>query len=479
MILLLLLVPLFCGGVALAAADRRVNRAALIGSAAFDLAIVAAAWAGGIPADFAPGREAYLAIDSLGLWFLTITVLVFAGSALYSLEYLRDHAPTPRREAVYIAELLGFLAAMTGVILARHLALLWVFVEATTLSSAVLIYFEKKKSSLEAAWKYVFICSVGIALAFVGLIILSIGSRSIGSLFFADLAARAGEINPFWLKMAFAFILVGFGTKMGVAPIHAWLPDAHAEAPSPVSALLSGALLNASFLGIVRVHEITVRASLGAFTDVLLILMSFLSLLVGAAFLLQTINYKRMLAYSSIENMGILLLGLAFGPAGLFAALLHAAAHSLSKASLFLTSGNILGRYGSKKIEDVRGLLAADPRTGWIWIISFLAVAGFPPFPAFLGKFLLLQAFFAAGSGWMAGLFLALIVVIVFGMGGSVFRMAFGPPPDPIPDAPGFRLGRFSSTGPQIFLLLTLLLLGLGLPESIRLLMRAAAGFGD
>ncbi len=152
---------------------------------------------------------------------------------------------------------------------------------------------------------------------------------------FSDLASRAGEINPFWLKMSFAFILVGFGTKMGVAPIHAWLPDAHAEAPSPVSALLSGALLNASFLGIVRVQDIMVKAGLRAFFEHLLIVCGFLSLLVAAAYLLQVVNYKRMLAYSSIENMGILCLGLAFGPPGLFAALLHSAAHSLSKAACF------------------------------------------------------------------------------------------------------------------------------------------------
>jgi len=475
MILLLLLVPSALGGIAWAVGRRPITRAVLLGAAAFELGAVAAAWAG---MDFGGAAGSYLGLDSIGLVFLTIMALVFAGAALAVPGFFQESGASPRKEAVFVAELLVFLAAMTGVILARHLALLWVFVEATTLSSALLIYSEKKKSSLEAAWKYVFICSVGIALAFVGIILLSIGSRSVDSLLFSDLAARAGEINPFWLKLAFAFILVGFGTKMGVAPIHAWLPDAHAEAPSPVSALLSGALLNASFLGIARVQDIMVKAGLGAFSNTLLIVCGFLSLLVAAAYLLQVVNYKRMLAYSSIENMGILCLGLAFGPPGLFAALLHSAAHSLSKAAMFLTSGNILGLYGSKAIGDVRGLIVREPRTGWIWIVSFLAVAGFPPFPAFISKFLLIQVFFAAGSGWMAGPFLALIAVIVFGLGSAVFKMAFGDPPEAVPASALSWKPDVSAVVPQIVFLLILLGLGLSLPETVRSVLRTAAGLG-
>ena len=215
-----------------------------------------------------------------------------------------------------------------------------------------------------------------------------------------------------------------------------------------------------------------IRAGLRGFSDFLLILMGFLSLVVAAAFLLQTVNYKRMLAYSSIENMGILFLGLAFGPAGFLAALLHGAAHSLAKASLFLTSGKILRLYGSKRIEDVRGLLRREPRIGWVWIVSFLAVAGFPPFPAFLSKILLVGAFFAAGSGWLTGPFLALVVVIVFGMGGAVFRMAFGEPPA---SAAVERSGLLSF-GPPILLLILLLGIGLSIPAKALALLREAVG---
>jgi hydrogenase-4 component F len=472
MVPVLLLAPVVLSGLVLAVRRRAVSRAALLLTAGLFLAavVVSAAGAGRGLDRNPPG---YLALDSIGLYFLAIMALVFAGAAVYSLSYVREHALSPGREAVYTAEMLLFAAAMAGVVLARHLALLWVFVEATTLSSALLIHFERKKTSLEAAWKYVFICSVGIALAFVGILILTIGSTGIGSLFFADLSRRAAEINPFWLKMSFAFILVGFGTKIGVAPMHAWLPDAHSEAPSPVSALLSGALLNSSFLGLVRFQDIMVQAGLRDFSGLLLLVVGFLSLLVSAAFLLQIVNYKRMLAYSSIENMGILFLGLASGPMGFAAALLHSAAHSLSKAALFLTSGNILRLYGSKRIEDVHGLLAREPRTGWIWIISFLAVAGFPPFPAFLSKFLLVQAFFASGSGWMAGLFLLLAAVVVFGMGGAVFRMAFGEGrATGAAERPGF-----AALAPQILLLVLLLAIGLNIPAAVQTMIRSAAGF--
>jgi hydrogenase-4 component F len=471
--LVLIAVPLLLAGAVFLLRRRWMSRAGLLGAAAFLLAVTAA-WAAGADGGGASGPlSVYLAIDAAGLLFLAILAVVFAAASVYSLFYFKERALSPAQEAVYTAEMLMFLAAMIGVILSRHLALLWVFVEATTLTSALLIYFEKRKSSLEAAWKYIFICSVGIALAFVGIILLSIGSQGIGSLFFSDLTRRAGEINPFWLKMAFAFILVGFGTKIGVAPFHAWLPDAHSEAPSPVSALLSGALLNSTFLGLLRVHGIMVQAGLRGFADLLLFVTGFLSLLISAAFLLQTANYKRMLAYSSIENMGILFLGTALGPAGLFAALLHSAAHSLSKASLFLSSGNILALYDSKRIDDVHGLIRREPRTGWLWVTSFLAVAGFPPFPSFLSKYLLVGAFFAAGRGWMAAPFLLAVVVIIYGMGGAVFRMSLGEDPA---GASG-RRPDFAALAPQIVLIVLLLSLGAGIPGPLLELLKKAAGF--
>jgi hydrogenase-4 component F len=473
MLVILFTVPVLFSLLVLWRRHRLINRAALLGTALLYLAAVIAWWTGWEVVYLSEMLNNYFTADPLGLLFFTIMTLVFLAAAVYSLFYFEEQGLTPQREAVYVAAMLLFLMAMTGVVLTNHLALLWVFVEATTLTSVLLIYFEQQKSSLEAAWKYIFICSIGIALAFMGIIVLSIGSRGTGSLFFTDLYMRAGEINPFWLKMAFAFILVGFGTKIGLAPLHGWLPDAHSEAPSPVSALLSGALLNSTFLGLLRFQEIMVRAHLDDFSNFLLIAVGLLSLLISDAFMLKIQNYKRLLAYSSIENMGILSLGIACGKTGIYAALLHSVAHSLAKGALFLTSGNILHLYGSKRIADVRGLLAKDPRTGWLWLISLLAIVGLPPFPAFLSKFLLIKAFFTAGMGWLAAPFLLFVVVIIFGMGGRVFQMACGAAPTGTP-AP-VRLS-IIAYGPQVILLLLLLAVGISMPTKVQTALQGAAG---
>lgn len=474
MLSFLLLSPLAFGVLTLVLHSRLMNRLALLGAGVLYLFGVTLWWSGwhwsGLPLWLA----SYLQIDAIGFYFLVIMAVVYSASAVYTLFYFKEHNLSPKREAVYVSALMFFLTAMTGVLTASHLALLWVFVEATTLTSALLIYFEQKKASLEAAWKYIYICSVGIALAFVGIIILSIGSKSINSLFFSDLYQRAAEINTFWLKLAFAFIVVGFGTKIGIAPIHAWLPDAHSEAPSPVSALLSGTLLNTAFLGLIRVHNLMICADLQEFANFLLLLTGFLSLFVSAVFMLRITNYKRMLAYSSIENMGLLFIGVALGRTGIFAALLHSVAHSLSKTALFLTSGNILYLYGSKKIAQVRGLIARDPLTGWIWLISLFAIAGMPPFPVFLAKFLLVRAFIEAGLGFLIVPFFLLIIVIFYGMGGTVLRMTFGEA-DPV--AAGVQKLPALAYIPQIFLLMLLLIIGVNLPTPLLIFIQDAVRF--
>ncbi len=474
MISLVIVLPLVVGLTTLALRNRLVNRVALIGSSLLFMCVAVLQWLG-IDWTWLPDwLVMYFKFDGIGLFFFSIMAIVLVGVAFYSLFYFKEHSLTARQESVYIAEILAFVVAMAGVILATNVALLWVFIEATTLTSALLIYFEKKKSSLEATWKYIYICSVGIALAFVGIIMLSIGSESIGSLFLADLYGHASEINPVWLKLSFAFLFVGLGTKIGVAPIHAWLPDAHSEAPSPVSALLSGTLLNSAFLGLLRVQEILIRANLQTFSNVILILTGFLSLLVSAVYMLRVKNYKRMLAYSSVENMGIMFIGIGLGQPGLFAAMLQTLAHSLSKTSLFLTSGNILHDYGTKKIDEVRGLLKEDPVTGWIWIASFLSIVGIPPFPIFFSKFFIIRAFWLDGESWLAIVFFLFIVIVTFGMGSAVFKMAFGESGgDSVKSA---RPSVYAYT-PQIALLIILVIVGLNMPQQVHELLDRAAAF--
>jgi hydrogenase-4 component F len=217
-----------------------------------------------------------------------------------------------------------------------------------------------------------------------------------------------------------------------------------------------------------------IRAHLESFSNFLLLVTGFLSLLISAVFMLGIVNYKRMLAYSSIENMGILFIGIAIGKTGVYAAMLHSVAHSLSKSSLFLTSGNILYLYGSKKIADVRGLLQREPLTGWLWMISLLAIAGLPPFPSFLSKFILITAFFEAGQGWLAVPFFLLIAVIIYGMGGAVFRMSFG---DLQPEMDLSAKLNLNAYVPQLVFLLLLVAIGIYIPAPVLTFIQRAAEF--
>lgn len=370
--------------------------------------------------------ETYFRIDRLNILFLMVLAVIFAGVAFYNLGFAQTDDIDNKQHTYYSVGILLFVFSMTGAVLSTNLGLSWVFIEATTLASAYLIYFNKTKHALEAAWKYVFICSIGISLAFVGIILLSIGTGSINSLFFDDLYACAAKLNPFWLKLSFVFILIGIGTKMGLAPVHAWLPDAHSEAPSPVSALLSATLLNSAFLVILRVFKLMELTHLDHYARILLMSMGILSLFITAVFVFNINNYKRMLAYSSIENMGIIAIGIAVGGLGVYAAMLHLIGHSLIKASFFLTAGNILKRFKTKKISDISGILKVDKTTGWLWILSFVGIAGLPPSPLFLSEFLLVKTLIEKNQFITALIIMILLTIIIYGIGKSIIKMSFG-----------------------------------------------------
>ena len=368
----------------------------------------------------------YYHIDNSNILFLVVLSIVFLAVAIYNKRYMNLEDVNVRRKRHYTYMLLIFVMAMTGVIVSNNLGLSWVLIEATTLASAYLIYFSKTKTSIEAAWKYVFICSIGIALAFVGIILLSIATGDLNSLNFNELILNAKTFNHFWLKLSFIFILFGIGTKMGLAPVHFWLPDAHSEAPSPASALLSAALLNSAFFVILKVFNITVFAGCDNYARIMMLVMGFLSLFVAAVFIYHINNYKRMLAYSSIENMGILIIGAALGGIGMFAAMIHLIGHSLIKASFFLTSGNILEIFGTKKIKSVSGLLSIDKKTGWLWIFSMIGITAFPPSVLFISEFLMVREMFEQEHYLMCFVFLILLTIILYGLAKAVLKMAYG-----------------------------------------------------
>ncbi|MDD4701314.1 MAG: proton-conducting transporter membrane subunit [Desulfovibrio sp.] len=424
-----------------------------------------------------------LAPDALGALFLMLASLLFLAASIYAVYYLREedrlevhtaigggpgftNAPQRRLAAC----LCFFLSSMTLVTSTQHLGALWVGIEATTLSSAPLIYFHRHQRSLEATWKYLIICSVGIALAMVGNILLSVAfytpegmeamMEGMDQLGWFVSHARAGEET--WLKAAFIFLLVGYGTKMGLAPLHNWLPDAHSQAPSLVSALLSGALLNCAMLGILRGHQIMLAAGLGGFSGGLLSFFGLLSLITAAIFIVGQGHYKRMLAYSSVEHMGILALGIGVGGLAVSGAMLHAVCHSLTKCMLFLLSGNILARYHTFSSYDVRGMRWTMPVTGALWMAGFLAVAGSPPFGIFISEFIIFKGILAAGSPLLAAAYLLALAVIFVGLSVAVLRMVQGNRPRDMPQTPREPL---LSVLPSIVLGAAVLTLGLWIPD--------------
>lgn len=421
--------------------------------------------------------DIYFKVDNLNILFLLLLSVVFLAVAVYNRGFIKSKELQNNDLKYYSMTILIFIFSMTCAILSTNLGLSWVFIEATTLASAYLIYFNKTKHSIEAAWKYVFICSIGIALAFVGIILMSIATGKLNSLFFADLYANAAIINPLWLKLSFVFILIGIGTKMGLAPMHFWLPDAHAEAPSPISALLSATLLNSAFLIILRVFKLMELSHTDHYAKILLIIMGLLSLFVAAVFIYNINNYKRMLAYSSVENMGIMAIGTAIGGMGLFAALLHMVGHSLIKSSFFLTAGNILEIFKTKKINEISGILKVDGITGWLWILCFAGIMGLPPSPLFISEFLLLKTLISQNHFIIVAIFLVLLTIILFGIAKVIINMSFGEASLQCEDGNAPKL--YSSLYiPQIITITVSLLMGIYIPPFLSLLIKnAMAGF--
>ncbi len=439
-LLALVLVPTVAGLVAFLIQTDRLRRVLLLVAALLHTGITLTTWFTPSP----PAVGGWLLLDAVGQVFLSITSILFLATALYSLPYLRRERHTTHTdfeegflfadapEARFTGCLLLFLAAMTLVTESQHFGLLWVAIEATTLASAPLIFFHRHHRSLEATWKYLLICSVGIALALLGNFFLAVAAvQPDGSslpLVVNNLVQDAAQLHDTWLKAAFLLLLVGYGTKMGLAPLHTWLPDAHSEAPSMVSALLSGALLNCAFLGIIRVQQVCAAAGHAAFGQDLLVGFGLLSMAVAAVFLQQQTDYKRLLAYSSVEHMGILALGVGLGGSGAFGALLHAVNHSLTKAMLFLVAGNILAAYQSKSTVEVQGVLRVLPVSGVLWVAGFLAITGSPPFGPFLSEFTILKAALDQGRSGVAIAYLVLLAAIFVGMTTAVLSMAQGTP---------------------------------------------------
>ena len=366
-----------------------------------------------------------------------------------------------------------FSLTMLVAVTTNNVAVMWVAVEATTITSAVLIPLHVTKASVEASWKYILIGSVGIALAFVGTVLAYFdfvslaGAHGRGLLNWTVLRAEASAMHPQVIQLAFVFILIGYGTKAGLAPMHTWLPDAHSEAPAPLSAMMSGVLLAVALYAVLRWKAVVNEAIGHEFADELLIVLGTFSLAIAALSLVIQRHYKRLLAYSSIEHTGLVCLGLGLGPLGVFAAMLHLLNHTVAKSMMFFLSGRILDRYRTTELGRVSGLLSTMPVTGGLFAAGMIALIGLPPFGLFLSKFAVVRAGFAADRPWLMAAVLALLGVAFVALVAHLNRMLYGATP------PEVAVGetRVFDLVPLVLCVAVLVVLGLTIPPPVESLL--------
>jgi hydrogenase-4 component F len=475
----ILIIPLVVAMACLFLPHRRpIEVAALLGSVAlFAVALI-------LSTDvFSNGPVQYSLwyVDQLSAFMLVIITFVALMVTIYSISYIGhdyEEKEIDHRQfrSYYIITQL-FLLTMLLVVVCNNLGIMWVAIEGTTLASAFLVGFYEKDTSVEAAWKYLVICSLGIALALFGIMLtyassIDVLGESSSALEWTTLRSIAPQLDPVYLRLAFIFIVVGYGTKVGLAPMHTWLPDAHSQAPSPISALLSAVLLNCAFYGILRFFIIT-ELCVPGFATTLMLIFGLLSLGVAAAFIVAAKDLKRLLAYSSIEHMGIISLGFGLGGyLGIFGALFQMFSHALTKCLLFFGAGNILQKYNTKNIEEVRGVISIMPMTGAIFLLGSLAITGSPPFSIFIGEVAILQAGLISQSFVVSALYLLFLVIIFSAFMYHVSRMMFGKPTEGVVKGEMHLL----SFVPMFLLLSIVLIIGMFLPQSFTDIITDVAG---
>jgi len=426
--------------------------------------------------DAITGLEGWLLLDALGKVFLGFLSVLFFLCSLYAPGYLTLRPERSNR--VLCANLFVSLGTMTLVSLSHHLGLMWVAMEAATLASAPSIYFNHNRRSLEATWKYLLIGSVGVALALLGSLFLAYSSLKAGlqsTLLFDQLIHDAPYLSQPWMHAAFALLFIGYGTKMGLAPMHTWKPDAYGEAPGLVGTLLAGGLTSCAFLAILRIYQICRAGAEAEFARHVMIFMGLLSMVVAAIFLVRQRDFKRMLAYSSVEHMGILVLGIGIGGNAIYGALLHMINNGLTKGVLFLSAGNIHRAFGSKSLDQVHGAIHRVPLSGALFLTGFLAITGSPPFGPFVSEFTIISAAISSGQFVVGGLMLLLLGIVFIGMGTTVLAVVQG---NPVESKKSNAFHDSLGTGLPILLFMALvLLLGLYIPPPLESLLRQAAAF--
>ncbi|WP_305908680.1 hydrogenase 4 subunit F [Methylomarinum sp. Ch1-1] len=412
--------------------------------------------------------DQYFIVDSFNVYLIVLTAFVGLTTAIFSAPYM-DHEKqlgklTDTRLKLYYSMYQGFMFAMYLVLTTNNMGIMWVAMEAATLATVLLVSLYRTPESVEAAWKYFILCGVGIAQALFGTILLYYAATQINdaenALMWSVLLDHAGKLNPDILEIAFVFMLVGYGTKIGLVPLHNWLPDAHSEGPTPMSAVLSGLLLNDALYAVVRNKMLVDGATGSDIAGYLMMGFGLLSFLVAAFFLHRQKDIKRLFSYSSIEHMGMMTFAFGIGtPFATFAALLHMTVHSLTKSAIFVTVGHAAQIAGTQRIEKIRGLIRTQPKVGWGLLIGTLAIAGFPPFGVFTSEFLVLLATMRSYP-WLTPLLLLGIGIACAGLFRNIQPMVYG-------ECPQGQQAVKANLWPVIIHLALVLWLGLAIPDSL------------
>jgi hydrogenase-4 component F len=429
-----ILVPLVLAAITLVVPSAKVRRWLVVANGLIHVA--ATAFIVCQPLDAQVMFNGWLKLGPIGRLLLGFISLQYVILTFYVPGYLAARSERPDR--IFCAALIALIGPMSAVMISHHLGLMWVSMETATLCTAPLLYFHRSPQSIEATWKYLLIGSVGIALALFGSFFLAYSAAVVPGLInrpdfelllFENLIDHAGQLSSPWLHSAFVVLLVGYGTKIGLAPMHTWKPDTYGEAPGVVGALLAGSVTACAFCALLRFVQILYAAGDGALARELLLVLGLVSMAVAAAFLTRQRDFKRMLAYSSVEHMGIVAVGIGVGGAGTFGALLHIINNGLGKGVLFLAAGNIHRAYGSRLTDHVTGAIRRTPASGTLLLAGFFAITASPPSGLFLSELTIIRASFAEGHYWAGGGFLVLVAVAFMGMGSTVIKVVQGAPP--------------------------------------------------
>ena len=378
-----------------------------------------------------PGAFVLFRADSLSQLFLLVLSNVYFWVVLVSLAYLKRSATSGSAagKKYYFLLLNFYLAANTAAILSSNFGMYWVASEATTLSVAPLIYYYRNEEALEAMWKYLFLVSLGIAFAFIGILFLTLSANGTllegRQLFFSEFAKNAALLNPVWLKASFIFIFVGMSTKIGIAPMHSADVDATSNSPSPVAALMAGSLRITALLGVMRIFQIVTPSSVHGFAKTILIIGGLFSLFVAFVFMFKVKNYKRLLAYSSVEHLGIITLAVGIGGLAFVGAIYHIVYNSICKVVLFFIAGNVHREFKTREIAGVSSVINFMPWTGWLLLLAFFAISAIPPFGIFFSELMIFEGMLFSGKPWVLAVTMFFMLFIFINMARALFRMLY------------------------------------------------------